>query len=1115
MSKEERRMSLTGSDTTAKSNSPAVTQQQATILLAICDFQAETAGELRLQRGDKIVLLRTDKSGWAKGKKRAIDASNNEITWKIGWFPLDYVKEYIPPTPPAKQLNPQRKSPSKENVAAPEETFEWVGPPPNSHKFARGSYRHTAPCEVCGESVLGFSSHQLRCSECGLVIHKLCFDKSAPSCPSLAENAEKRDIPEWEQKDVVLQRKIDVLLSRGENYSWSNLQDDQRDDAELDHFRYKYFTSARLYAEQHEDVPVDISLSPVVDYDLEKVKMPLPKKFPVTFHFPSGYTKTILCDGEKTVEDALYQLFRFVGGISSPVPDPLRMDHYFVKIVGMTQYLDTLVQLERFEWIRDSLGRSKEIALCLVKKTAVLGRKLTTLTEMSKNKPADKDNVFERWEEINSVFKPPRLSKSDCADAISHLNISEEFQVTIHQIDNYFDGREKAGGSFVFCEISILHGDQLLAPSVVSEPITSANCNVVVKQDTLRIWQLPKASRVMVTMFTSKNRVFKQDSANLLGWTSLNLVSATNEFVKGKTVLRLWPNNGERPNIMRGTCVQNYSTPNPIKVTIDFSSLAKYEGPIIFKELVEDLGDYNITFTPDQPNTEDLAKLLNIIDEDPLYEMSEDEKELVLDNRYFLRSNVKALTKILLCIPWHEPALVGEAIRALNFWKKVDPPNALELLGRFYDPTIRSYTVSSLKSLSDRELAGYLPQLVQCLKYEPWVDSSLCQFILYRALNAKELGMKFYWCLKSEMHVAHITERYSLILETYLRGCGDLIDQFIAQQKAIEIIRDITSQLKKDQKYKKGKISFQAEIPEPFVLPFNCNLIAKSIIAEDCKVMDSARMPLRLVFENADRLGKPIPVIFKSGDDLRQDMLCLQMMTLMDQAWKNAGFEFGMQLYGVTATGENEGFIQVVENSATIASIHKRFGTFKESGVHTWLREKNPIIDEAIQSQNFLCSCAAYCVATYVLGIGDRHNDNIMLHHNGHLFHIDFGHFLGRVKKWAGISRERAPFVLTPDFAYVMKGKDSAEFQRFVELCCDAFLCLRRNANTIINLFSMMLSTGIAELTCFDDIRYLRRAFMLDTDNLETVVELFKKLIYESLNTKTTRINFWIHNMVH
>jgi len=38
-------------------------------------------------------------------------------------------------------------------------------------------------------------------------------------------------------------------------------------------------------------------------------------------------------------------------------------------------------------------------------------------------------------------------------------------------------------------------------------------------------------------------------------------------------------------------------------------------------------------------------------------------------------------------------------------------------------------------------------------------------------------------------------------------------------------------------------------------------------------------------------------------------------------------------------------------------------------------------LDRAIEE--FTLSCAGYCVATYVLGIGDRHSDNIMVRKNG------------------------------------------------------------------------------------------------------------------------------------
>lgn len=135
----------------------------------------------------------------------------------------------------------------------------------------------------------------------------------------------------------------------------------------------------------------------------------------------------------------------------------------------------------------------------------------------------------------------------------------------------------------------------------------------------------------------------------------------------------------------------------------------------------------------------------------------------------------------------------------------------------------------------------------------------------------------------------------------------------------------------------------------------------------------------------------------------------------------------------------------------------------------------------------------------------------------GHLFHIDFGHFLGNIKRKFGIKRERAPFVLTPDFVYVIskRSKDNEAFNRFVQLCVDAYLIIRRYSHLFVTLFSLMISTGIPELRSIDDLDYLREALCLGQSE-EEAGQTFRNLIHESLRLGwSTQLNWWLHNLVH
>eukprot|EP01126_Amoeba_proteus_P039178 TRINITY_DN4116_c1_g2_i2.p1 TRINITY_DN4116_c1_g2~~TRINITY_DN4116_c1_g2_i2.p1 ORF type:complete len:244 (-),score=51.02 TRINITY_DN4116_c1_g2_i2:61-792(-) len=243
------------------------------------------------------------------------------------------------------------------------------------------------------------------------------------------------------------------------------------------------------------------------------------------------------------------------------------------------------------------------------------------------------------------------------------------------------------------------------------------------------------------------------------------------------------------------------------------------------------------------------------------------------------------------------------------------------------------------------------------------------------------------------------------------------------------------------------------------------------------------------------------------------------MFGIMDNLWRSHGMDLGMTLYKVIATSPTSGMIEVVKNATTTAKIEKEAGgsfqSFSKYPLKRWIESHNQsekLFREAID--NFTRSCAGYCVATYVVGIGDRHNDNIMVTKTGHMFHIDFGHFLGNIMKFGFYNRESAPFVLTPSFVHVMGDEKGKNYHRFILLSTRAYEIVRKNSNVFLNLFHMMLSTGIPQLKYVSDIDYLRQGFRLEYSS-EEAIQYWTNLLQVSLNTKKTQINFFLHNLAH
>uniref|UniRef100_A0A4W3JS83 phosphatidylinositol-4,5-bisphosphate 3-kinase n=1 Tax=Callorhinchus milii TaxID=7868 RepID=A0A4W3JS83_CALMI len=525
--------------------------------------------------------------------------------------------------------------------------------------------------------------------------------------------------------------------------------------------------------------------------------------------------------------------------------------------------------------------------------------------------------------------------------------------------------------------------------------------------------------------------------------------------------------------------------------------------------------------------------LKEIMERDPLSQLCENEMDLIWTLRYDCRENFpQSLPKLLLSVKWSKHEDVAQLQALLQIWIKLCPRDALELLDFNYpDQYVREYAVKCLKEMSDEELSQYLLQLVQVLKYEPYFDCALSRFLLERAQANRRIGHFLFWHLRSEMHLPATSLQFGLILESYCRGSFTHIKELSKQMEALSKLKAINNLVKLSYlKVTRTKVKevmntclkqpVYTEALSDLQSPLNPSVILSKLNVDKCKFMDSKMKPLWILYNNKMSGGEPVGIIFKNGDDLRQDMLALQILRLMDMLWKEAGLDLRIVPYGCLATGDKSGLIEVVSASETIANIQltnsnvAATAAFNKDALLNWLKEKNTgdALDRAIEE--FTLSCAGYCVATYVLGIGDRHSDNIMVRETGQLFHIDFGHILGNFKSKFGIKRERVPFILTHDFIHVIQqGKpgNAEKFGRFRQCCEEAYLILRKNGNLFITLFALMLTAGLPELSSVKDIQYLKDSLALGKSDDEALKQFRQKFDEALRESWTTKVNWMAH----
>lgn len=279
--------------------------------------------------------------------------------------------------------------------------------------------------------------------------------------------------------------------------------------------------------------------------------------------------------------------------------------------------------------------------------------------------------------------------------------------------------------------------------------------------------------------------------------------------------------------------------------------------------------------------------------------------------------------------------------------------------------------------------------------------------------------------------------------------------------------------------------------------PFPQDAITINAFMDDVLVLSSLQRPRKVNVRGSD--GRSYGLLCKPKDDLRKDQRLMEFNTMINRALQkdisSSKRRLYIKTYAVTPLNEECGTIEWVEGLKPMRDIILRF--YRQHNVPIDYTELRVLLNEASSSPSkvhiftekilgqytpvlhewfvetfpepeawfaarlrYTRSCAVMSIVGHVLGLGDRHGENVLLEQgDGGTFHVDFNCLFDK-----GLTFEKpelVPFRLTHNMVDAM-GPQGVEgpFRKAAEL---TYNLLRQHEDTLITILETFVHDPTAD----------------------------------------------------